>query len=232
MTRGDLKRHAQLELGLDRVVGTDEDLLLNDWCQDAVYDFLTETHVRLVATTINLTAGTGDYSMLVLSSTIMEIADLYYTSGGQIYGLERVNLQAILDMRRTTSALDRARYYALEGDMFAVYPTPAANDTLTAYAVIKPTALGNDSNDLAAASFGGIPVQYHPTLLAYVLMRGARYEGSRINPKQGPEYEDNYKKEIAKARKKIRSMGGRSLPGISAGYPRQASKVVVRNDIY
>lgn len=232
MTRGDLKRHVSLEFGLDLTTNSDEDKLMNDWAQDGIRDFLLKTNVRLVPTTITLTAGQGDYSMATLSANVMEIADLSYTSGGQAYYLERVSMKEILDYRRVTNVQDRARYYASEGDLFAVYPTPSANDTITAYAVIKPTAMTADADDLATTTIGGIPIQYHEVVLKYMLARAARYEGSRSVVKPPSEYAQDYLNALTDVRKQIRRQGGRTTTRMLVGYPGARRHAGAGNDIY
>lgn len=230
-TRGDLLRHIGLELGLDRNVGSDEYLLINDWAQDAIYDFLIETRSRLTSTTITLSAGVSDYSLFTLNAAILEITDMQLTSGGTKYSLERVPLEQILDWRRTSQAADRARVYSVEGDLLSVYPTPASADTITAYIVTKPTAMSGDANDFTTVSFGGIPAQHAPVLLAYMRWRGALYDERKV-PHTPDQYRTQYAQLLDEAKRRMRKMGGRRSPGMVAGYPGVGGNPGRRNDQY
>ena len=217
---------------MDTTASTTELSLLQDWAQDAVYDFLIETRVRLTSVTINLTAGQKDYSLATVGATLLGITDAQLTSGGTVYDLERVTMEELLDSRRASqTAPDRPRLYAAEGDLFAVYPTPASADTITAYGPIKPTAMSADANDITTTTYGGIPIQHHQALIAYMVWRGSRFE--RFNPPYNPDsYEQQYRRLLAQARRRIRSMGGRRNPGILVGYPGTGSSPGTRNDIY
>ena len=230
-TRGDLKRHCALEVGLDRTTNSDEDLLMNDWAQDAIHDFLIETRSRLTSTTLNLSAGVADYSLATLNANILGITEMQLTSGGTKYSLERVSVEEILDWRRTTQANDRSRLYAVEGDLLAVYPTPASADTITAYIITKPTAMDTDFRDWTTSTYGGIPSQHGPVLLAYMLWRAARYDERKV-PHTPQQYRDQYEALIREARSRMRRMGGRRSAGMSAGYPGIGGNPGTRNDIY
>jgi hypothetical protein len=234
-TRGDLIRHIGLELGLDRTAATEEYLLMVDWAQDAVYDFIIETRAVLSKATLPLVAGQSDYSLAAIGTAIvapiLEIADMQLTSGGTRYSLERVTLEEILDWRRTSQANDRARSYAIEGDLLAVYPTPASADTITAYIVVQPSVMDTDARDFTTPAYGGISVQHAPVLLAYMRWRASLYDERKV-PHTPKDYRDQYAQLLDEAKRRMRKMGGRRSPGMKAGYPGAGGNPGRRNDIY
>lgn len=221
-TRGDLKRHIAAEIGLDQTVAGVEDLLMNDWAQDAVYDFLIETRVHLASGTLALVAGQQDYSMVSAVPNALGITEASISSGGSRYGLERVSMEELLDWRRTSQTLDRTRKFACEGDLFMVYPTPAQADTITFYGPSRPTPFSTDADDFTTAAFGGIPVQHSPALISYMRWRAGIYDERKV-PHTPDQLRQFYELELARARRRIRRMGGRTLPGLRAGYPDQGS---------
>ena len=221
-TRGDLKRHIAAEIGLDSTVGQTEDLLMNDWAQAAVYDFLIETRVHLVGGTLTLSAGVGDYSMMVAAPTVLGITEASISSGANSYGLERVSIEELLDWRRTSAALDRTRKYANEGDLFMVYPAPSGPDSIVYYGPVRPTPFTSDTDDFTASAFGGIPSQHAHALISYMRWRAGIYDERKV-PHTPDQLRLAYEQELSRARRRIRRMGGRALPGLRAGYPDRGS---------
>jgi hypothetical protein len=231
-TRGDLKRHVAAEMGLDLTTTPPalEDGLLNDWAQDAVFDFLIETRVRLVQSTITLSAGQQDYSMATAVPNVLGVTEAYLSSGTGRYGLERVKMDEIIERRRANTALDRVRKYAVEGDLLMVYPTPQSADTIILYGPLKPTPFADDTSNFTTVTYGGIPIQHDTALLAYIRWRAAIYDERRL-PHTPDQYRQFYGLELVKARKRNRRMGGRITPGLRSGYPATGS-AGDRNDTY
>jgi hypothetical protein len=217
-------------MGLDLTVGQLEDGLLNDWAQDAVYDFLIATRAKLGSGQITLSAGVGDYSLATVAPNAMGITEATISSGGSQYGLERVHMDELLDWRRTSQTLDRVRKYAVEGDLLMLYPTPASADTITYYGPMRPTAFTADNNDFTTATYGGIQPQHDTALLAYIRWRAAIYDERRL-PHTPDQYRQFYNLELSKARQRMRRMGGRDPVGLRAGYPAGGSPGT-RNDTY
>lgn len=224
VTRGDLKRHIAAEIGLDQTVNGTEDLLMNDWAQAAIYDFLIETRVHLVQGTIALAPGQQDYSLsgAGVAPNALGVTEATISSGGSSYGLERISMEELLDWRRTSATLDRTRKFANEGDLFMVYPTPASEDTIIFYGPLKPTPFSSDTDDFTTNAFGGIPVQHGHALISYMRWRAGIYDERRV-PHPPEQLRQFYELELSRARRRIRRMGGRGLPGLRAGYPDRGS---------
>lgn len=229
MTLGDLIRHTSLKLGLDDTNGSDEYLLMIDWANEGVRDVLIETRVKLTSGTINLVGGTGDYTI----TTWLAIDDVQLNSANQQWSLKRVEIRDILAMRRGLVAQSNSApmFYAVQGDMLMVYPTPATNDTITVYGVKEPTsALSSLTDDLfSTANKGNLPVYAQRAVEYYMLWQGAEYDDKRA-PLTPLEYHQMYEADLVKVRKRERRMGGRMLPAARVGYP--ARNQPTRNDVY
>ncbi len=228
MTRGDLIRHCGLELGLDRTASSEEQLLMIDWANEGVRDVLIETRCRLEIGDQALTPGVGDYrvdaDVLAVDERTIEIA----TTKLQIVGFED-----IYDLRRSSGIVTNpdVTRIAVEGDMMMVWPTPSSAVTIRYVFVMLPTELAADGNDLGDSTYGGLPIYAHHAVLQYMLWRGSRYEGSRGSAHTPDEYHQFYKDELKRIRKRARRLGGRRMPGMTAGYP-GGSNVGSREDIY
>jgi hypothetical protein len=103
-----------------------------------------------------------------LDSDILDIMDVYSTSGSQDYRMERISVPELLEMRRGASTMvGPARYYATAGaNLLMVYPTPTGADELTVYFVPRPVTLAVGSDTPSE-----IPAEYHPAVEMYALWR-------------------------------------------------------------
>lgn len=229
-TRGDLKRHLAAEVGLDLTVSGLEDLLMNDWAQDAIWDFIIQTRVRLVQSTLNLSAGQEDYSMATAVPNVLGVTEAFIGTGTNRYGLERISMAEMMDWRRTNSTLDRTRKYAAEGDLFMVYPSPSSANVITLYGPLKPTPFAADGDNFTTSQYGGIPAHHNTALLAYMRWRAGIYDEKRL-PHTPDQLRQFYELELSRARRRNRRMGGRAMPGLRTGYPNTSSPGT-RNDSY
>lgn len=122
-----------------------------DWINQVYSQVCVENEVIVTSSNISLTAGTAGYD-LSGQATIARIKGAFVTSGGVVYTpLKQVSLDAILKARQASGGVPTSQstpeVYALAGyKTLEVYPTPAAADTLTIYAVNFPTALAADAN--------------------------------------------------------------------------------------
>lgn len=229
-TLGDLIRRVGLELGLDRNNSSDEQLLMVDWANEGVRDVLIETKCVMRSSTIDLTAGQGDY---MLSNAVLAIPDRQFVaaSDGQMWKLQRVSVQEILDLRMSAAiADDTPRYYAAQGDTLMLYPAPSGDDSITIWTVPLPTEMSIDVHDPADPTYGDLPIYAITAVEDYMLWRGARYDEKRA-PHTPKDYRDFYDQSLMRVRKRARGMGGRGMNGARIGYPGQ-SRVARRNDTY
>lgn len=198
------------ETGLHAV---DEKTTIDDALNVAVQRVLEDTHCYitsenvLVSSLTALGAVAGDYT---LPPEILEISELYVTSGGTIYPLERVGELELIENRLVAQPTGTpSMFYAVSGaNMLMMWPTPAPTDTLTIYYVPVPTALSGPTDDPAVAANGGVPQYLHEAIFFYACSRCASYDDDQTSA-QGQRYRDWYDAEIKRYRTLIRKRGGK-----------------------
>jgi len=202
-----------------------------DWADEAVRDVLLETRCTITTATPSLTASQGTYSWATLiGSPALQILNIQGTYAGNKKKMARVSIEDILDFRLASSANDVPRYFAAEGDLLEIYPSPGTGVTLTVYYIKQPSIMDTDARDFTTATYGGIPVYATTTVLDHMLWRAASYDDKRA-PHTPKEYRQFYDQSLIRVRKRVRRMGGRELNRMQAGYP---DKLIgqQRNDIY
>lgn len=202
-TLAQMRTNVSAILGLDNSTTGDQPQI-DFYANEAVRKVLADT--KCYATSATVTPGaTADYA---LTTAVLELLDVYFTSGGSIYTLERRSVHEILELRRRTAAAGPTRYYALLGNKTMMwYPTPAAADSATLYYVPEPTEASSASHDFATATYGGVPNTLWPALEYYVLWRCADMDDDGSSG-SGEKYRMLYEEEIRKARKHLRDRGG------------------------
>lgn len=225
MTRGRLIARVAAAIGLS--VTGEELTLLQEWADEAVVDVLLRTHCRVELGDITLSAGVGDYR---LDTNVLAVEERSIT--GATYGYNVVSLGDIYEMRLRDAAapVDQIIALAVEGDLMLVYPTPTATQTIRYVYVAKPTAMTSDSHDPSTSTYGGIPTEYHDCIETYMLREAAKYDGKTTSPTWA-EYDSDYDKKCAYARKETRKKAKRGLLAARVGYPGR-SHVGRRNDVY
>lgn len=173
-----------LELRVQRTVGLaagtagDEQTLLRGWATEAALKFLQRTKAVKRTASLQLTAGTADYT---LDADIIAFEDIYIdpADGSDELMLVPVDSYDLRQMRRAASSVASppSHYYAYEGNILMLYPTPASSsDTLHIVYVEKPSGtFSTGSDSWSDATRGRIPEQYHDVLQAYVMWKAAEY---------------------------------------------------------
>ncbi len=169
-------------IGLDNTASSAEQLLIDQWVNEAVVDILSRTSCKVLPGSFTLTAGSDDYT---LPTAILSMIDAFTTSSSSDYELRHVTPQDITRMRRNASNSSPARYFAVAGsNLLMVYPTPTLSDTVTLYYVPRPTALAASSDTPSE-----IPSEWHRVVTLYGLWRAADYDN------QDMRTVDRYKRE-------------------------------------
>jgi hypothetical protein len=197
------------ELGLDPV---NEKTIIDDSVNVAVQRVLEDTHCFVTSENINVSslstrgAIAGDYD---LPPEILEVVEIYTTSGGTIYTLERLGEVALIQKRRVSNPSGTpSMFYATSGaNMLMMWPTPASTDVLTVYYVPLPTALSGPTDDPSTTTIAGVPQILHEAVFLFACSRGASYDDDQSSA-QGQRYRDWYDKEIIRYKTIIRKRGG------------------------
>lgn len=174
-TLAELRTAVARKTGLTDEVGNDERTALTAWANEAVIDFLRKVHSYVATATVSLVAGTSDYQ---LSQSNLVVLGGYIVGTDYNTRFEPVSFQEILDLRLNSVVSTTVTLYCLAGaNLLLLYPTPAAAATLNLYVVPKPTAMSSDSHDPSTTTYGGIPVEDHPALEAYMSWKAYEKQG-------------------------------------------------------
>ncbi len=198
-TLGTLRNVISSKIGLD---ATNDQALMDEWINQGVLDVMVRTRCTVSPATLSLSAGVVDYE---LDPDILRLTDVRTASNIQ---LSPKSPDQLRDLRRSAYT-GAGRYYALDGaNLFMVYPTPAAGDTITFYYIPRPATLlvTNDSPD-------EIPSEFHKLVEWYALAEAADYDDDGSSG-IGSQYLGRYEKGIAEAKAAITRKGGRLAPSV------------------
>ena len=210
-TLAQLQFRVNQKLSLDDTAGGDEETLVTAYLNEAINEFLLDTHCYLALAPATLTAGAGDYE---LDQDILAIHEII---GSDSRPWERVDEAEIHEFRRASATASSVTRYAVAGmNMLMVWPTPASAGTLTIYHVPKPTPLSDASHDPSSIVYGGIPSEYHKALEFYALWQASDYDDD-ASAAQGDRYYGQYQLMVNKARKAMKMKGGRRQAPLRVG---------------
>lgn len=214
-TLTDFRLRVSAKLGLDNTSGSSEQLLVDSWINEAVCDVLQETRCYIAEATLSLPANQVD---LTLDSSVLTINDIYSTSGGVNYQLERVPPDYILQARQgAVVAASPLKWYALNGaNMIMLHPAPSGTDTITIYYVPRPTVMAAGANDPSQIAYGGIPSEWHKAIEFYALWQGGDYSDDETS-QAGATYFQEYQAWIRRIRQQRDRRGGRRMGRIVPG---------------
>lgn len=223
-------------LGISQAASGAERQLMIDWYNEAVDQFLTETKMVQKTLKLAMTANQGDYT---IDDQIISMKDLNYVpSGQQGWLMIPVDETEIIQRRLLQSAVAMApQRYALAGsNTLMVWPTPTSSSDYIhgLYVSHQTTAMTADSHSPDQAVYGGIPVEWHPVLLSYVMWQAGMLTND-IMSSAGQNYEAAWEKglqrakirqtkklgtRVAKARPGHRDKGWRNFasPGVDTGF--------------
>lgn len=216
-----LRTAVSSKIGLDPTGGSADQLLIDTWCNEAVRDVLLRLKAYVVSTTF--TPVTSD-SQFPTTGTLM-ITDVI---GPDLYPVEPISPADILFMRQSAYS-GPTRYYALNGSLFMLYPSPGSTDAFTIYHIPRPTEMSSGTHDPSVTTYGGIAVEYHKLLEHYACWQAADFDDDSSSD-QGERYRVLYEDGIKRARRTLNLRGGRRLGSVIGGN-RRRPLVPPRNDI-
>lgn len=193
------------ELGLS--VST-EQTIIDSAINAAVQRVLEDTRCYVVRTDFADFDGTsGDWDMT--PSDILDVVDMFITSGGVRYTLDRVSVEDLNERRRQgIPSGSPVMAYAVSGlNLLMFWPTPGASDTLSVYNVPVPTDLAAPTDDPSDPAFAGVPAILHKAIQYFACSELASYDDDQTSA-QGQRYRDWYDKEIVRYEKIARRRGG------------------------
>lgn len=136
------------------------------------------------------TANQGDYT---LDSGIIRLKGWQWAGSGTYSSPEPVGVDELLRLRAAgvSAGAWPASYYAVQGNLLMVYPTPSAADTITIYCTPRPTAMSAGTHDPSSATYGGIPSEFHPAIERYALWKLGSADDDQSSA-QGERYRIEY----------------------------------------
>lgn len=207
MILSDFRTRVASVIGLDSNVGA-ERTLIHSWVNEAVIDLLTRTRCTVNFTEMATTANEWKYH---LDEDIIAIKEMWReTSGTTSPLMMQVSPADIIDYRRSSAvpASTSSTYFAVEGaNLLLLYPTPSEAFNLSLFYVPRPTALSGESDDPSDATFGRIPLEYHPAIEAYALMKAADYADD-ASSQQGDRYRRDYEQALARIKREMNTKTG------------------------
>lgn len=178
-------------IGLDATAAGPDEILVDQWANEAVIDILLQTRCYVTSATAETTADVEDYTF---DSEILHVVDMYITSASNSYRLRQVSPQQLLDMRVTgqSAASAPVSHFAVVGsNMLALYPTPSDVETFTLYYVPRPSAMTDGTHDPSVPAYGGIPSEFHRAIVKYTEAEAADYRDDKSSD-QGDRYRSDY----------------------------------------
>jgi hypothetical protein len=197
------------ETGLSLSIAA-EKTLIDDALNVGVQRVLEDTHCYVKRVDFSSFDGTSlDYT---IDAAILEIKELYLTSGSTLYPLERITESDMIQRRLLGQPSGTpVQVYAVSGaNLLMFWPAPGAADTLAIYNVPIPTPLSSPTDDPSSTSptnFGGVPSILHEAIFYHACRKAASYDDDQSSA-QGQRYSDWYDKEITRYRGIIRKRGG------------------------
>lgn len=205
-TLADFRTAVGAKLGMDGDnAGTDQ-TLIDGWLNEGVREVLMRTHCFVKCADMSLTADTWKYN---LPSSVLAIE---YMVDSDSEPLEPVEFSQLLELRRTdstvASASTRTRYAVLGANLFAIWPTPSAADTLDVFYVPVPSEMSSGTDDPSAETYGGVPVEYHKAVELWALAQGSDHEHEQ-RTQSGVKYEQAFELYVARVvRAAVNRKGG------------------------
>lgn len=242
MNRGELVSECALSMGLDTTVGSNELKLQQRWVNRGIVDILKKTRCYTDLGTMTLQAGITDYR---IDPNILQVDNITLVdTTGAPFELDVIAMADLLPyLNPSIATTTMPTYAAIEGTLLRVAPVPSSAVVLTYIYVPKPTEIpadgttGSDSLDPSTATYGGIPLENHDVIVAYMLWQAARYDqqgggffrGHAFAP--GSAFRADYDQLIKEMKHAYRHKAGRGLNPAQVGYPDRKG-ISTRNDTY
>ena len=228
MNLGDFRTRVSSEIGLSNTNGSSEQELIDGWVNDAVVQFLLETKCYVQPYSANLVGGSDTFD---IGSTVLSFKELYIVaSDGTISPvLEPMSTDEIIAQKRFPTGGWAPLGYSLEGANLLNFSSAArTGDVLKGLYVPRPTAMTDPAHDPASTSptnYGGIPTEFHETLVQYPLWKAAVWDddigssgsGRRGVISLGAQYEQAWDAGIVKVKQTLRRKAGVRLSPAKPG---------------
>lgn len=205
-----LRTAIAFELGADNTTSSTDQTQIDYRINEGVTKVLQQTHCKVVCADLTMTSGTWKYT---LPTSALAIKEVFVTSSGSDYRMERVTTEEIINLRLTDSTSQSpSRLYSVEGsNLLLVWPTPSAADTLEIFYVPQPATLSTGTDTPSE-----VPSEHHSVIESYALWKLSSAMDD-VTSAQGQRYRDDFMNGIAQIKKANRNKGGRRLARATVG---------------
>jgi hypothetical protein len=207
--------------GMSSAAGSDDRALMDQWVNDAMVEVFLETSCVITQVTVGLTAGVDEYS---LDTGILRVLEYAQLASSPSSTLTVTTAEDLLQRRFTNQNGTVRRYAVMGGNVLLVSPAPAAADDIEFWAVPYPDTVAT-TTDIHST---GLPLYARRAIQCFMLWKAA--EGNDDLAK-AQYWEQQFRVECGRIRKRGRDLGGRKLAPSRIGYP-DTWRVPSRNDTY
>jgi hypothetical protein len=205
VTRGELKLRVARTLGVtldNSDDGVEEAALLNELANEAVLDVLSRTRVNVRHANVALTGGIDEFDF-----------DPYVL---RVYGFLRGGREIT---EQPLGSLGSDGYVFVGYGRIKLGLAAAAGETAEIWYTPRPTPMTLDAHDPSNATYGGIPPEFHRSLLNYMLWQFADKAGDQ-GSQRGERYRAMYEgqdglagpgSDLGKIKVAVNTRGGSTL---------------------
>lgn len=217
MNLGTLRTRVGAALGVaggGSVAGT-ERTLIDGYVNEGVEQILLRVKPVKKTATVGLTANVGDYTLDPIMLSFEDVYIIPAANPGYVPMLIPVDSFDIRSMRNTAATVAApAAYYAFEGNVIMLYPTPATGDVLHIIYTPRPTAMTDAAHDPSQSPYGEIPSEFHHIIEAYAKWKMADYADD-ASSQVGQTYRGEYEQGLQSMKATLLKKGG-----VRIGYAR------------
>lgn len=220
---------ASIELGIRADAAGEKQTMVTRLANNGVLEILKRTKIRVTSAQVFTTANVDDYDlpMEVLRLTGL---DGPVPGGTGFSPLDRTSPDDIRYRRRSPSSSSQSTTgrFALDGfNLLMIYPMPTTVYGMVMYYVPRPTKMAAGADDPATIAFGGIPEEFHETVLLPFIYWRAGSALEDLSSAQGARYKQEFDDGLKDLRVRI-NRRARLGPATTAWNRRR--RPVYRND--
>lgn len=224
-TLGTIRNVVSRKIGLNNTAGSSDQIMVDEWVNQAVEHILLRTHCRVLCSSMETTANIWKYE---LPAAILAIKDVWTTSTDQYGPLERWDPDTLLTYRQSNpQGANSLRYAVMGSNLLLLYPTPTEAFEIDVFYVPKPGTATSETDNFSTNSFG-IPTEFHKAIELFTLWQAADFvddQSSQRGESYRAQFEDFLGRTVLPA---INRKGGNTGRVRTRRYP----VISRRNDVY
>jgi hypothetical protein len=172
-TLGTMRTAVFSAIGMDSTASGADETSVTKWLNEGVREVLLRTHCRIEVTDMTLTADEWKYD---LPTGIMAIKHITDSANNPVDVVQFGEIQELRRADSSTAVSGTLRVAFLGSNLFTVWPTPSAADSLEFFYVPKPTEMSSSVHDPSESTYGGVPTEFHSAIELWALYRASDHE--------------------------------------------------------